>query len=105
MTRLSRTCCSCTKSPRVKNWRLIQIKPEVDIAADQLAVQQADRRSDKVIDIDVFHLSLALFQKAAETVDDLAGAIVLMNNILEGIANFGEIRRILRQEMESRLRI
>ena len=37
--------------------------------------------------------------------DDLAGAIVLMNNILKRIANFGEIRRILRQEMERRLRI
>ena len=55
-------------------------------------MQQADSRSDKVIDVDVFRFPLALFQKAAETMDDLAGAIVLMNNILEGIANFDEIR-------------
>ena len=37
--------------------------------------------------------------------DDLAGANVLMNNILKRIANFGKIRRILRQEMNGRLRI
>ena len=84
---------------------MIQIKPEADIAANQLAVQQADSRSDKVIDVDAFHLPLALFQKTAETMDDLAGAIVLMNNILKCIANFDKIRRILRQEMEGRLRI
>ena len=97
MTRLSRTCCSCTESPRRQEWPLFQIKPDVDIAADQLAVQQADSRSDKVIDIDVFRFPLALLQKAAETVDNLAGPIVLMNNLLEGIANFGDIRRLLRQ--------
>ena len=105
MTRLSRTCCNCTESPRVKNEPVLQIEPEADIAANQFAVQQADSRPDKVIDVDGFHLPLALLQKAAETVNDLAGAIVLVNNILKCIANFVEIRRFLRQQMERRLGI
>ena len=97
MTRLSRTCCNCTESPCAEESAAFQIKPDVDIAADQFAVQQADSRSDKVIDIDVFRFPLALLQKAAETVDNLAGPIVFMNNLLESIANFGDIRRLLRQ--------
>jgi len=31
-------------------------------------------------------------EKTAETVDNLAGPIVFMNNLLEGIANFDDIR-------------
>ena len=45
----------------------------------------------------MFRLPLALFQETAETVDYLAGPIVFVNNFLEGIANFGDIRRFLRQ--------
>ena len=75
-------------------WPLIQIKPEADIAANQLAVQQPDSRCDKVIDVDAFHLSLAFLEKIAEMVDDLASPIIFMHNIFKGVANFGEIRRI-----------
>jgi hypothetical protein len=71
---------------------MIQIKPEADVAANQFAVQQPDSRSDKVIDVDTFHLSLTLLKKAAETMDNFASPIILMHNVLEGVANFGEIR-------------
>jgi hypothetical protein len=84
---------------------VLQIQLDVDIAADQLAVQQTDGRFDKVIDIDVLRLPLAFPQKTAETVDDLTCPIVFVNNLLESIANFDEVRRILRQEMEGCLRI
>ena len=84
---------------------MIQIKPEADIAANQLAVQEPDSRSDKVIDVDAFHLPLALLEKAAEAMDNFASPIIFMHNVLKGVANFGEIRGILPEEMESRLRI
>ena len=88
-----------------QKWTTIQIKPEADIAADQLAVQQPDSRSDKVIDVDAFHLPLALLKKAAETVDNFASPVIFMHNVLKGVANFGQIRGILPEEMEGRLRV
>jgi hypothetical protein len=37
--------------------------------------------------------------------DDFASPIIFMHNVLKGVANFGEIRGILPEEMERRLRI
>jgi hypothetical protein len=37
--------------------------------------------------------------------DNFASPIIFMHNVLKGVANFGEIRGILPEEMESRLRI
>ena len=74
-----------------------EIESDTDLAANQFAVEQGGRRPDKVIDVDQFLLALALLEKVTESVNDLAGPAVLIDNLLERIPNFCEVRRFLCQ--------
>ena len=58
---------------------------------------------DQFVDIDRLGLPLALFKQAAQPVNDRAGAIILFHNILQRVANLGEIRRVPSQQIERRL--
>jgi hypothetical protein len=74
-----------------------QIDFDASPAADQFAVEQSDRRIDETVDIDRLGPCLAFFQQIAKSENDLARAIVLVNDIPEGIADLDEVGRFLRE--------
>src|SRR6185312_14193202 len=74
-------------------------------AIDQLTVQQPKSRSDQFIHIDRFVFDFALFQKAAKAVNLLPGAIIFSNDVVEYIADFGQVLVSLGQQDFSSLRI
>jgi hypothetical protein len=73
-----------------------QIGIDHDPAANHLAAKQGSRRIDQFVDIERFGFSLALLEQVAEPVNDLAGAIVFLHDILQRFSDLGEVRLILR---------
>ena len=81
--RLSRTCCNCTGSPEVAGKSLAKLDSDAHPAADQFAVEQGERRIDQFVELDRLEACLALLQQAPQPLDDLAGPIVFVHDVLQ----------------------
>ena len=105
MMRLSRTCCNCTGSPNTAGRLARQIGLDRDPPRDQLMTQQGGCRLDQLVEINGLKFALALLEQAAQPLNDLSGAVILLHDVLQRTANFLEVRCFRRQQMERRLRI
>ena len=102
--RFSSTCCSCTRSPCTVG------RPGASSRADRrrratissACARASDFRRD-LVEIERLELRFALLQQRAQPADDFAGALVVVHDVVENLADLGQIERLLRQEALGRL--
>jgi hypothetical protein len=82
-----------------------QIGLDREPSLDQLMMQQFRCRIDELVKINGFGPVLTLLEQAAQPLNDFTGAIVFLHNIVQRIANLGEVRRFRRQQIARGLRI
>ena len=75
----------------------------MDFAADQLAVQQPERRLEQLHEIDPLVPDLAFLEQAAQAIDHLGGAIVLRHDVVEDVLDLGRIEGEVREQLTRKL--
>src|SRR5262245_11195766 len=65
----------------------VQFAKDIDLAINQFRMQEAQGGSDEVIQADRGRLVLALLEKAPQPMDDLAGTIIFLDDIVKYLSD------------------
>ena len=68
-----------------------QIGLNLGAAGNQLAMEKRNGRLDELVEVNRLGLVLAFFKQIAQSHDNIAGPIVLVNDIADSIAYIDEI--------------
>ena len=101
--RFSSTCCSWIGSPSTGARSSNIIESHARLAADKLGMHELQGRRDEAVEVEKLGSMLALAQQSAQAADDLAGAVVLLHDVVQHFAQLGEIGLRHRQHAAARL--
>jgi hypothetical protein len=83
----------------------VELERDADVAADQLAAQHPDDVANEGAHDDRLALRFAALEQRAQPPDDLAGALVVSDDVAQDLPQRLEVDRRRRREPERRLRI
>ena len=97
--RFMRTCWSSTRLPAYQGQGRGRLLLPGDLAKDQLAAEEREGLVNELVQIQWRSLLVCAAVKRAQALDDLAGPFVVLDDVLERLADLIEVRWIERQEL------
>ncbi len=103
MSRFSITCCICTRSASAVGNSGSSCTRGDDIARDEFTVHQVEGFAHQVVEIDGCVLRVALAQQRPQPLNDLRGAFIVLDDVLEDFDELGRARGSFLQHAQRRL--